>query len=103
MEKYQSYKSIVKETDVRKMQRILRQLLEETRHDNLSSQTDARGLTRESQKRLMMYKEVYLHRSDLDEGELKQSYDNMTLMERAVADRGIAALTYIIDALDKEL
>lgn len=103
MEKYQSYKSIVRETDVRKMQRILLQLLEETRHDNLSSQTDVRWLIRESQKRLMMYKEVYLHRSDLGEGELKQSYDNMTLMERSVADLGIAALTYVIDALDKEL
>ncbi|EKM32137.1 hypothetical protein VCHENC02_2276 [Vibrio harveyi] len=51
----------------------------------------------------MNYKELFLHRSDIEQQELVQSYEHLSLMERSVADLGIAVLTYIIDALDKEM
>ncbi|MGR5122161.1 hypothetical protein ACPV33_05630 [Vibrio harveyi] len=103
MEKYQSYKSISGEVNIRKMQRILDQLLDEIRNRSRDTRLDVTWLTRESQKRLMNYKELFLHRSDIEQQELVQSYEHLSLMERSVADLGIAVLTYIIDALDKEM
>ncbi|GLR06326.1 hypothetical protein [Vibrio hyugaensis] len=103
MEKYQFYKSVDGEISIRKMQRILGQLLDEIRARCRETRLDLGWLTREAQKRLMMYKELYLHRSDIDEAELNKSYEKMSLMERLIADMGLAAMTYIIDALDKEL
>ncbi|AUV88891.1 hypothetical protein [Vibrio campbellii] len=103
MEKYQIYKSISGEVDVRKMQRVLEQLLAEIRNRSRDIRLDVTWLTRESQKRLMKYKELFLHRSYIDQAELDQTYENLSSMERLVSDMGIAALTYIIDALDKEL
>ncbi|MHA2708627.1 hypothetical protein [Vibrio owensii] len=103
MEKYQLYKSISGEVSIRKMQRVLEQLLDEIRNRSRDSRLDMTWLTRESQKRLMKYKELFLHRCDLDQSELNQTYENLSLIERLVADMGVAALTYIIDALDKEM
>ncbi|WCP82433.1 hypothetical protein PQE20_23605 [Vibrio harveyi] len=103
MEKYQFYKTISGEVNIRKMQRILDQLLDEIRNRSRDTRLDVTWLTRESQKRLMNYKELFLHRSDIEQQELVQSYENLSLMERSVADLGIAVLTYIIDALDKEM
>ncbi|WP_050940895.1 hypothetical protein [Vibrio harveyi] len=103
MEKYQFYKSISGEVNIRKMQRILDQLLDEIRNRSRDTRLDVTWLTRESQKRLMNYKELFLHRSDIEQQELVQSYEHLSLMERSVADSGIAVLTYIIDALDKEM
>ncbi|WP_050925670.1 hypothetical protein [Vibrio harveyi] len=103
MEKYQFYKSISGEANIRKMQRILDQLLDEIRNRSRDTRLDVTWLTRESQKRLMNYKELFLHRSDIEQQELVQSYEHLSLMERSVADLGIAVLTYIIDALDKEM
>ena len=103
MEKYQFYKSISGEVDIHKMQRILDQLLDEIRNRSRDTRLDVTWLTRESQKRLMNYKELFLHRSDIEQQELVQSYEHLSLMERSVADLGIAVLTYIIDALDKEM
>ena len=103
MEKYQSYKSIETKSSIRKMQRILDQLLDEIRNRSRDTRLDVTWLTRESQKRLMNYKELFLHRSDIEQQELVQSYEHLSLMERSVADLGIAVLTYIIDALDKEM
>lgn len=51
----------------------------------------------------MKYKELFLHRGYIDQAELDQTYENLSSIERLVSDMGIAALTYIIDALDKEL
>ena len=102
-EKYQFYKSISGEVNIRKMQRILDQLLDEIRNRSRDTRLDVTWLTRESQKRLMNYKELFLHRSDIEQQELVQSYEHLSLMERSVADLGIAVLTYIIDALDKEM
>jgi hypothetical protein len=103
MEKYQIYKSISGELDIRKMQRVLEQLLAEIRNRSRDIRLDVTWLTRESQKRLMKYKELFLHRGYIDQAELDQTYENLSSMERLVSDMGIAALTYIIDALDKEL
>ncbi|GBK97941.1 hypothetical protein VH1709_contig00018-0055 [Vibrio harveyi] len=103
MEKYQFYKSISGEVNIRKMQRILDQLLDEIRNRSRDTRLDVTWLTRESQKRLMNYKELFLHRSDIEQQELVQSYEHLSLMERSVADLGIAVLTYIIDALDEEM
>ena len=63
MEKYQIYKSISGEVDVRKMQRVLEQLLAEIRNRSRDIRLDVTWLTRESQKRLMKYKELFLHLS----------------------------------------
>ncbi len=59
------------------------------------------ALTRESQRRLMNYKELYLHRDSIGEEELMTLYEKMTVVEKEVADESISALTFIIDALDK--
>lgn len=59
MEKHQIYKSISGEVDVRKMQRVLEQLLAEIRNRSRDIRLDVTWLTRESQKRLMKYKELF--------------------------------------------
>ncbi|PAW09957.1 hypothetical protein B6K85_14385 [Vibrio sp. V1B] len=103
MEKYQLYKSISGEVSIRKMQCVLEQLLAEIRNRSCDIRLDVTWLTRESQKRLMKYKELFLHRGYIEQAELEQTYENLSPMERSVADMGIAAMTYIIDALDNEL
>ncbi|CAH1527818.1 MULTISPECIES: hypothetical protein [Vibrio] len=103
MEKHQIYKSISGKVGIRKMQCVLEQLLAEIRNRSCDIRLDVTWLTRESQKRLMKYKELFLHRGYIEQAELEQTYENLSPMERSVADMGIAAMTYIIDALDNEL
>ncbi|CAH1597733.1 conserved hypothetical protein [Vibrio jasicida] len=103
MEKHQIYKLISGKVGIRKMQCVLEQLLAEIRNRSCDIRLDVTWLTRESQKRLMKYKELFLHRGYIEQAELEQTYENLSPMERSVADMGIAAMTYIIDALDNEL
>ena len=85
------------------MQRVLEQLLAEISERSREIRFDVTWLTHESQKRLMKYKELYLHKGYIDQSELDQIYHNLSPMESLVADMGVAALTFIIDALDQEL
>ncbi len=101
MENYQSYHSITSETFIRKMQRILDKLQSEIAAKQQSSKETIAALTRESQLRLMNYKELYLHRESIGEVELSALYENMSVTEKEIADEGISALTFIIEALDK--
>ena len=78
------------------MQRVLEQLLDEIHNRSRDSRLDMTWLTRESQKRLMKYKELFLHRCDLDQTELNQPM-KFEPDRRSVADMGVATLTYIID------
>ncbi|WP_226422076.1 hypothetical protein [Vibrio sp. E14] len=101
MEKYQSYKSIEKKSSIRKMQRILYQLFSELNEQHRVTKDNVVALTRQSQQRLMNYKELYLHKESIGEVELQIAYENMSVTEKQVADMGVSALTYIIGALDK--
>lgn len=101
MQNYQSYKSMTSEISVRKMQRVLEKLVSETVEKQLSSKQSAAALIRESQLRLMNYKELYLHRESIGEEELTKLYEKMSGVEKEVADEGISALTFMIEALDK--
>ncbi|MFH4456126.1 hypothetical protein [Vibrio diabolicus] len=101
MEKYQSYKSIEKKSSIRKMQRILYQLFSELNEQHRVTKENVVALTRQSQQRLMNYKELYLHKESIGEVELQIAYENMSVTEKQVADMGVSALTYIIGALDK--
>lgn len=101
MEKYQSYKSIETKSSIRKMQRILDQLFSELNEQHRVTKENVVALTRQSQQRLMNYKELYLHKESIGEVELQIAYENMSVTERHVADMGVSALTYIIGALDK--
>ncbi|MGI3063811.1 hypothetical protein ACRTEL_05110 [Vibrio diabolicus] len=101
MEKYQSYKSIETKSSIRKMQRILDQLFSELNEQHRVTKENVVALTRQSQQRLMNYKELYLHKESIGEVELQIAYENMSVTEKRVADMGVSALTYIIGALDK--
>ncbi|NVC50250.1 hypothetical protein [Vibrio diabolicus] len=101
MEKYQSYKSIETKSSIRKMQRILDQLFSELNEQHRVTKENVVALTRQSQQRLMNYKELYLHKESIGEVELQITYENMSVTEKQVADMGVPALTYIIGALDK--
>ncbi|MFM2647668.1 hypothetical protein [Vibrio diabolicus] len=101
MEKYQSYKSIETKSSIRKMQRILYQLFSELDEQHRVTKENVVALTRQSQQRLMNYKELYLHKESIGEVELQIAYENMSVTEKQVADMGVSALTYIIGALDK--
>lgn len=101
MEHYQSYHSTTNETDIRKMQRILDTLLSEIADKQQTSGGDVLALTRQSQSRLMNYKELYLHRELIGEDELQTLYNNMSETEKVIADEGVDALTYMIQALDE--
>ena len=101
MEHYQSCHSTTNETDIRKMQRILDTLLSEIVDKQQTSGGDVLALTRESQSRLMNYKELYLHRELIGEEELQTRYNNMSETEKVIADEGVDALTYMIQALDE--
>ncbi|BCB45060.1 MULTISPECIES: hypothetical protein [Vibrio] len=101
MEKYQSYKSIETKSSIRKMQRILDQLFSELDEQHRVTKENVVALTRQSQQRLMNYKELYLHKESIGEVELQIAYENMSVTEKQVADMGVSALTYIIGALDK--
>ena len=101
MENYQSYHSTTNETDIRKMQRILDALLSEIADKQQTSGGDVLALTRESQSRLMNYKELYLHRKSIGEEELQTLYKSMSKTEKVIADEGADALTYMIQALDE--
>ena len=96
MEKYQSYKSIETKSSIRKMQRILDQLFSELNEQHRVTKENVVALTRQSQQRLMNYKEL-----SIGEVELQIAYENMSVTEKQVADMGVSALTYIIGALDK--
>ncbi|WP_098414505.1 hypothetical protein [Vibrio sp. ES.051] len=102
MEKHQAYKLMATKASARKMQRILDQLLNEIDDKHRATRKDVVTLTRESQQRLMHYKELYLHRESLGEGELQIVYQNMTITEQCLANMGVLALTHVIKALDKE-
>lgn len=103
MEKYQFYKSIRDVISIRKMQTILGQLLNEISCSANETGAQTSGLIRESQKRLMEYKEIHLHRVELDGYELNRAYKAMSGTEKHIADMGMAELTYIIDQLDREI
>ncbi|MCA0936456.1 hypothetical protein LCL85_13025 [Vibrio alginolyticus] len=101
MENYQSHYAIASEESVRKLQRILDKLISEMVDKQHYSGQSAVILTRESQLRLMNYKELYLHRDSIGEEELMTLYEKMSVVEKEIADEGISALTFIIEALDK--
>lgn len=101
MENYQSYHLTTNETDIRKMQRILDTLRSEIADKQQAFGKGVLALTRESQLRLMNYKELYLHRESIGEEELQTLYKSMSKTEKVIADEGIRALTYMIQALDE--
>ncbi|TOA95298.1 hypothetical protein CGK17_03575 [Vibrio parahaemolyticus] len=101
MEKHQSYKSITAKVSIRKMQRILDQLLNEIDEKHRASKENVVTLTRQSQHRLMGYKELYLHREAIAESELLLAYESMSDTEKQIADMGLSELTYAIEALDR--
>ncbi len=101
MENYQACQSITNGKAARKMQRILDKLRSEIVDYQHDSNGSAMRLTRESQLRLMNYKELYLHRESIGEVELSALYENMSVTEKEIADAGVSALTFIIEALDK--
>ena len=101
MEKYQFYKSISGEVNIRKMQRILDHLLSEIDQQHRETKENVVTLIQQSQQRLMNYKELYLHKESISEVELRVAHENMSETEKQVADMGIPVLTYIIGALDK--
>lgn len=82
------------------MQRILDKLRSEIAFKGPVSRESNMALMRESQLRLMNYKELYLHRESIGEEELQALYEKMSVIEKAIADKGVSALTYIIEALD---
>ncbi len=99
VENHQSDHSMEHEKSVSKMQRILDKL----RNEIVDKQHASKGVTlmRESQLRLMNYKELYLHREEIGEEELTTLYANMSVTEREIADGGLATLTFVIEALDE--
>ncbi|GAD77057.1 hypothetical protein [Vibrio azureus] len=103
MEKYQHYQTIKDKSKVLKMQCTLEKLLEEIRLSCQQTKYDFVWLTQQSQMRLMKYKELYLHRGKVVDSEIKLAYAKMTSIERQIADMGTAEITFIIDALDKEI
>lgn len=101
MENYQSYHLTTNETNIRKMQRILDTLRSEIADKQQTFGRSVLALTRESQLRLMNYKELYLHRESIGEEELQTLYKSMSKTEKVIADEGTHALTYMIQALDE--
>ncbi|MBR9788291.1 MAG: hypothetical protein GYB40_10175 [Vibrionaceae bacterium] len=101
MENYQSYNLTTNEASVRKMQRILDKLRTEIAGGKHTSGKSVVVLTRESQLRLMNYKELYLHRESIGDEELKTLYKNMNEIEKVIADEGVHTLAYMIQALDE--
>jgi hypothetical protein len=100
MGNYQSCYSTTSEEFICKMQRILDKLRSEIAFKGPVSRESNMALMRESQLRLMNYKELYLHRESIGEEELQALYEKMSVIEKAIADKGVSALTYIIEALD---
>ncbi|GEM76575.1 hypothetical protein [Vibrio sagamiensis] len=103
MEKYQHYQTIKDKSKVLKMQRTLEKLMEEIRRSCQQTRYDIVWLTQQSQMRLMKFKELYLHRGKVKDTEIKLVYTKLTSAEKQIADMGTAEITFIIDALDKEI
>ncbi|MDV6249770.1 hypothetical protein [Vibrio sp. EA2] len=101
MENEQAYNSTVIDVSTRKMQRIIDKLRSEIAAKQHTSVESVVALTRESQLRLMNYKELYLHRESIGDDELKALYKNMSEIEKVIADEGVQTLTYMIQALDE--
>ncbi len=99
-ESYHSNESMVGEKYVCKMQRILNKLRSEIMDKQKLSGESVHALTRESQLRLMNYKELHLHRESIGEDELNTVYEKMSVTEREIADEGVSALGFIIERLD---
>nr|WP_319557038.1 hypothetical protein [uncultured Vibrio sp.] len=97
----QSYHLTTNETDIRKMQRILDMLRSEIADKQQTVRRGVLALMRESQLRLMNYKELYLHRESIGKEELQTLYNCMSETEKVIADEGVHALTYMIQALDE--
>ncbi len=98
----QSDYSMTSEKSIRKMQRILDKLQSEIAEKHGLSDKSMLTLTSESQRRLMNYKELYLHRKLIGEDELNTLYKSMSEIEKSIADEGVAALTFVIEALEEQ-
>ncbi|MGF1909404.1 hypothetical protein L4C38_08190 [Vibrio kasasachensis] len=55
---------------------------------------------RQSQLRLLKYKELLLHESHIEESELLLSYIELSKIEKSIAKLGVQALSITIDALE---
>ncbi|MGR5194301.1 hypothetical protein [Vibrio rotiferianus] len=103
MKNNKEYKSIRWRTRNRKLQRILDNLLEEIRANCRETNIDIVWLVKESQQRLMTYKELNLHRAVIDERELIEAFSNLSVVEKQLIKLGEDTLTEIILELDGEL
>lgn len=87
----------------RKMQRILDDLVDELRVHCKESNLDMGWLVKESQKRLMVYKELYMHRALIDEREIQDAFERLSEQEKQIVALGEDNLTAVIDSLNREI
>lgn len=76
--------------------------------DYVESRAQSKGLNRvttlrQSQQRLLQYKELLLHKSHIEESELLLCYIELSKIEKSIAKLGVQALTQTIDELEKHL
>ncbi|MGR5057103.1 hypothetical protein ACPV3O_02615 [Vibrio rotiferianus] len=85
------------------MQRILDDLVDELRVHCKESNLDMGWLVKESQKRLMVYKELHMHRALIDEREIQDAFERLSEQEKQIVALGEDNLTAVIDSLNREI
>lgn len=89
------------ENDLCNLQKNIADLVAYVELRALSKQQDTHTALKQSQYRLIKYKELLLHAEHLDETALLLMYTELSKVEKSIAKLGVDALTITIDRLDK--
>ncbi len=91
------------ESSLSNLQHIIADLISYIESRAQSKGLDRVTTLRQSQQRLLKYKELLLHKSHIEESELLLSYIELSKIEKSIAKLGVQALTITIDGLEKHL
>ena len=88
---------------LRNLRLLLAKLINDIEQFAKGSNDDFCARIKQSQYRLLKYKELLMHLPHIDESELLFARTELSKNEKQIAKLGIEALTFAIDELDKQL
>ncbi|GAB2645042.1 hypothetical protein [Vibrio panuliri] len=89
------------ESDLSNLQKMIADLIAYLELKASSSQQETHLMLRQSQHRLLTYKDLLLHAQHLEESELLLMYTELSKYEKAIAKLGDEALGITIDRLEQ--
>ncbi|EGU32537.1 hypothetical protein [Vibrio scophthalmi] len=88
---------------LRNLRLLIAKLINDIEQIAMDSQDESLTRIKQSQYRLLKYKELLLHLPHIDESELLFARTELSKNEKQIAKLGFEALTFAIDELDKQL